>query len=246
VIDGGGLEGAGAIFGIHLMSTVPSGEFHYRAGPFMAGADVWELLLTGKGGHGSTPETAIDPTIAAFQVGSAFQSIVSREISPKDTAVVSVGGMKTSSHIANVIPERVDMIGNVRSFSCKMQDHIEGAMRRIVAGIGEALRCKTDFKYTRVLPPTINDAAVTEMAKSTAAGLFAPDRIKESELIMGSEDFSYYSQLIPAALIYIGTGNPEKKSDAPHHSPKFDLDESVLYLGAAMHAAFAWNFLEKR
>ena len=244
LIDGGALEGVDAVFGIHAMSTVPSGEMRYRFGPFMAAADAWEATIFGKGGHGSTPDTAIDPTIAAAQIGSTLQSIVSREISPKDTAVVSIGGIRTSSFIVNVIPERVEMCGSVRTFSTEVQDHIEAAIRRIVNGICETTRCKAEIKYNRVLPSTHNEKELTTLAQSVAETLFGVDKTKESELIMGSEDFSYYGRVVPTTLVYLGSASAEKKSDIPHHSPKFDVDESVLYMGTAMYAAYAWSYLE--
>ncbi|MDR2529760.1 MAG: amidohydrolase [Synergistaceae bacterium] len=245
LIDGGALEGVSAVFGIHSMSTVPAGEFQYRSGPFMAAADAWELIITGKGGHGSTPETSFDSNAAAFQVGSALQNIVSREISPRDAAVLSVGGLRSSSYVFNIIPERVEMLGSVRTFRVQVQDHIEEAMRRVVKGVCEAMRCKADLKYTRVIPATVNDPEITEQVKSVAEDLLGADKVKESELIMGSEDFSYFGRVVPAVFANLGVGNAAKKSDHPHHSAKFDVDESALYLGAAMHATFAWNYLSK-
>ncbi|MDR3331936.1 MAG: amidohydrolase [Synergistaceae bacterium] len=243
LVEEGALKGVNAVFGIHSMSNVPSGELRYRSGPFMAAADAWELVLTGKGGHASTPEYSIDPTIAVFQIGSALQTIVSREVSPKDTAVVSIGGMRTSSHVFNIIPERVEINGSVRTFRPEVQDRVEEAMRRIIGGICEAARCKSDFKYNRVIPSTFNDPDCTELARSTGELVFGADNIKESDLIMGSEDFSFYSRVAPSVFVNLGVGNAEKKSDMPHHSSKFDVDESALFLGAAMHASFAWRYL---
>jgi len=245
MIDEGALEGVNTVFGIHVMTTAPSGEIQYRSGPFMAAADAWELVITGKGGHGSTPETAFDPNAAAFQIGSALQTIVSREICPKDTAVLSVGGVKSSTHVFNIIPERVEMIGSVRTFRKEVQDHIEEAMKRIVNGVSEGMRCKADLKYNRVIAATVNDHAATELAKSAAESLLGADKVKESRLNMGSEDFGCFGNIAPSTLVYLGVENREKKSDFPHHSPNFDVDESVLYLGAAMHAAYAWRFLER-
>ncbi|MDR1377499.1 MAG: amidohydrolase [Synergistaceae bacterium] len=246
MIDGGALEGVSAVFGIHVMSPIPSGELQYRAGPFMAAADGWELVITGKGGHGSTPESALDPTIAAFQIGSTLQTIVSREISPKDTVVVSVGGIRTSSYVFNVIPERVEMTGSVRTFRTEAQDHVREALGRIVSGICESTRCKAEFKYIPIIPVTVNEPQTTELAKSVAEAVLGADSVKESELVMGSEDFSYYSKVAPSVFVNLGVGNAEKKSDIPHHSPRFDVDESALYLGAALHASFAWSCLEQK
>jgi amidohydrolase len=245
LIDGGALEGVSTVFGIHSMTTIPAGEISYRSGPFMAAADAWEMVITGKGGHGSTPETAFDPNAAAFQVGSALQTIVSREVSPKDTAVLSIGGLKSSSYVFNIIPERVEMNGSVRTFRLEVQDHIEEAIKRIAKGVCEGMRCKAEIKYNRVIPATINDPACTEMAKSVAESLLGADKVKESALIMGSEDFSYFGRVVPVTLVYLGVQNKEKKCDFPHHSAKFDIDESALYLGSAMYSAFALNYLIK-
>ncbi len=244
MIDDGALEGVDAAFGIHVYPSLPTGQFQYRFGPFMAASARWELTLTGKGGHGSSPEMSIDPTIAAFQVGNAFQSIISREVSPRDTAVISVGGMKTSSHVFNIIPERVELNGTVRTFLPGVQDCVENAMARLSSTIAEAYRCKADFKYTRSLPSTINDEKMTALVKSTAESLFGADNVKESSLVMGSEDFSYYGQVVPASYASLGTGCAEKKVNASHHSPQFDVDESALASGVAMHALVAWNYLE--
>jgi amidohydrolase len=245
LIDGGALEGVGAVFGIHVMSAIPSGILEYRSGPFMAGADGWEATIAGKGGHGSAPELAVDPTIAAFQIGDAIQSVISREVPPRDTAVISVGGIKTSSYVFNIIPERVEMCGTVRTFRPEIQDSVEAAMTRLFRTTGEAYRCRVDFKYNRLLPATINDAGMTALAKSVAEATLGEKNVRESELVMGSEDFSHYGKVVPAVFVNLGTGCAEKKTDMPHHSPKFDVDESVLWCGTALHAAFAWNYLEK-
>jgi amidohydrolase len=246
MVDDGALEAVDPVFGIHVATLLHSGALQYRAGPFMAAADGWELVITGKGGHGSTPEGTLDPTIAAFQIGSTLQTIVSREISPKDTAVVSVGGLRTSSYVFNIIPERVEMNGSVRTFRPEVQDHVRAAMGRIISGICESTRCKSDFKYTPFIPVTVNDPHATELAKSVAGAVLGAEKVTESELIMGSEDFSYFSHAAPSVFVNLGVGNAEKKSNISHHSPKFDVDESVLYLGAALHASFAWSYLEQK
>ena len=246
MIDEGALEGVDAAFGFHVFSTIPTGVLEYRSGPFMAAADGWELVIEGKGGHGSSPETAVDPTIAVFQIGNAFQSIISREVSPKDTAVISIGGMRTSSHVFNIIPERVEINGTVRTFRPEVQDRVQEAMTRLSGMIAEAYRCRAEFKYTRFIPSTINDSGMTALLKSTAESLLGEANVKESELIMGSEDFSYYGKSIPAVFATLGSGNAEKGTDHPHHSPKFDVDEAVFVPGIALHASMAWSYLEGR
>lgn len=246
LMDEGALDGVDAVFGIHVISNLPSGTFEYRVGPFMAAADGWELTIHGKGGHGSSPEGAIDPTVATFEVGNAFQTVISREVSPKDTAVISIGGIKTSSQVFNIIPERVDMTGTVRTFRPEVQDTVQEAMTRLSQTICQAYRCRADFKYTRFIPPTINEETTTMLAKSVAENIVGADKVKQSDLMMGSEDFSYYGRVAKACFAYLGCADAEKKSDMPHHSPKFDVDESVLFSGTAILAAFAWNYLEDK
>jgi amidohydrolase len=244
MVEEGAMKGVSAAFGVHVMSTVPSGELWYKVGPFMAAADGWDLTIFGKGGHGSAPEVAIDPTVAAAQIINDFQCIVSREISPRDTAVVSVGGVKTSSFVFNIIPERVEMTGSIRTFRTEVQDYIEAAMKRIVEGVCSGTRCKGEFKYSRFLPATANEEKTTMLVKSVAEELFGAEKVKESPLNMGSEDFSYFGTVAPASFAFLGIACAEKKTDMPHHSPKFDVDETVLFMGSAMHAAFAWSCLE--
>lgn len=244
LVDEGALDGVSAVFGIHVMSNVPSGVFEYRAGPFMAAADGWELTIHGKGGHGSAPEGAIDPTITAFAVGNAFQTVVSREISARDAAVVSIGGVRTSSQVFNIIPERVEMTGSVRTFRPEVQDTVQAAMTRLAETVCGAYRCRADFKYSRFLPPTVNEEGLTTLAKSVAEDILGADNVRQSELVMGSEDFSFYGKVTKACFANMGVGDAGKKTNMPHHSPKFDVDESVLHSGAAIHAAFAWSYLE--
>lgn len=245
MIDDGAIKGVDAAFGLHVMSTIPSGVLVYRFGPFMAGADSWALTLTGKGGHGSAPEGAIDPTVAAFQIGNAIQTVISREVPPRETAVVSVGGMKTSSYVFNIIPDRVEMNGTIRTFLPEVQDCVEAAMTRLINGVGTAYRCKVDFKYSRLLPSTINEEKTTALAKSVAESIVGAEHVRESELVMGSEDFSYFGRAVPSTYMNLGVACAEKKSDMPHHSPTFDVDESVLWDGTALYAAFAWSWLDK-
>jgi amidohydrolase len=136
------------------------------------------------------------------------------------------------------------MNGSVRTFRPEVQDHVEEAMKRIVDGICAATRCKGEFNYSRFLPATSNEEKTTLLVKSVAEELFGAEKVKESQLNMGSEDFSYYGKCAPASFVYLGTACAEKKSDMPHHSPKFDVDESALFMGAALYAAFAWSCLE--
>ena len=243
MVEEGGLEGVDAVAGLHCWSAAPTGTVLYRSGPIMAAADGWYVTLRGKGGHGSTPELAIDPTITAANIVLNLQAIVGREISARETLVISTGALKAGNTAFNIIPETVELNGTVRSFNPSVQAHAEEAIRRVIAGACAMGRCEYTLDYRRFIPGTINDHGVTMVAKAVCEKIVGAENVKETELIMGSEDFSYFEQKVPGTYFFLGTGNPEKGTDAPHHHPKFNVDDDALTGGAAMLAGFAWEWL---
>lgn len=245
MIDGGALDGVDAIFGLHIMPVLEIGKIQFTYGPIMAAADAWHLTVKGKGGHGSSPESAVDPTIAASHAITALQSIVSREVSPRDTAVVSVGGMKTSSHVFNIIPDRVEITGSIRTFKPEVQDAVEEAMHRIAHSTCEAHRCVADFKYERFLPATINDRASSELVKKIATEVLGAENVIETIPVMGSEDYSMFLNKVPGAYFFLGVGNQAKGITYPYHSPLFDLDENALSIGVTLHTGLVMAYLNQ-
>jgi len=247
MIKEGALENVNAIAGLHITSTLPTGKVFYRKGPFMASGDGWYLTIKGKGGHGAYPELSIDPTIAASKIVMAFNTVVSREIDPKETAVVSLGSIQTNSNVFNIIPDSVTMNGTVRAFNPSLQDYIEKALHRIVEGECLSSRCKAKFDYKRYYPSAINDSDMISMAMNDVATKFVgKNNVEEGQLRMGSEDFSFYGQYIPAAFFFLGGGNPKKGINFPHHHPKFQIDEDVLKNGSAIMAGIAYHYLESQ
>jgi len=240
MLDEGALDGVDSIGGLHVWSLAPTGTVLYRSGPVMAAADAWYLTIKGKGGHGSSPENAVDPTITAANLVLNLQAIVGREVSARETAVVSTGVVKAGETVFNIIPDSVTMNGTVRTFNPAVQDTLEAAIRRVIAGLCAAGRCEFELDYRRNLPATINDHAVTMTAKSVCEAMMGAENVKETELIMGSEDFSYFERKVPGTFFFLGTGNPEKGTNNPHHHPKFNVDDDALPAGAALLAGFAW------
>ena len=243
MIEEGALDGVSAIAGIHVWSLTETGKIVYRSGPFMAAADGFELTIRGKGGHGSAPELCHDPVIPAAQIVNAIQTIVTREICPRETAVISIGKFQSNSNAFNIIPETVFMNGTIRTFNPKVQDHIEAAMNRIAEAHCAAARCTAELKYTRFIPATINDAAMTSLLTGAARARLRHGNVVETELIMGSEDYSFFLQKIPGTYFNLGTRNATKGTDKSHHSPVFNLDEDALPTGVALMSAFAWKYL---
>jgi amidohydrolase len=242
MIKEGALEGVDAIYGQHVWASVPSGKIQYKIGPFMASADGFELKIQGKGGHGSAPQYSVDPTIAAANFVFNLQTIISREIDPQDTVVMSIGKLQAGSAF-NIIPDKVGINGTIRTFNPEVRNSLPDRMQRIVDGLCTMTRCTADFEYQKMIPTTINDEEVELIAKDVAEDIFGADNVEESPLIMGGEDFAFYQEKIPGGFCFVGIGNPDKGTDNPHHSPHFNVDDEVLWKGVATYAGVAWKYL---
>lgn len=209
----------------------------------MAAADVFTVKITGSGGHGAMPQDAIDPLAASAQLITALQTIVSRNVSPLDAAVVSVTMLKAGEAF-NIIPPMAVMKGTIRTFQPGVREVVLRRFQRITAGVAEGMGCKAEIEVEPVALPVINDEAVTTVVRSVAQRV-APDAAIESDFrIMGSEDMAYLMEEIPGCFFFIGSANEEKGLNAPHHHPRFDIDEAVLPRAAGVIAAAAAEFLK--
>jgi amidohydrolase len=244
MIEEGALDGVDAIFGMHIQATLPSGVFSYGFGPRMTGSGRWKVLIRGKGSHGAFPEWSKDPIVAASNFVTNLQTLVSREVRPLDAAVVSVGIFKPSSEVFNIIPDRVELGGTTRAFRQEVQTLLADGIQRIAEFSAATHRCTVEVDFHHALPPLINDAAVAGLARDAALALWEESSLLEEEPQMGSEDFSYYLEKIPGAYCFFGCGGEGTSSPYAHHSPKFRIDESVLWKGSAQHAATAWRYLQ--
>lgn len=244
MIAGGALDGVDAIGGMHLWSFVPTGIVQWKNGPVMASADGWNAVITGKGGHGAMPHEAIDPTIAAANFIGAIQTIVSREMNPVDTVVVSLGKL-LSGDAFNIIPPKVELVGNIRTFNPKVREEMEGRLRRIADGIAAAYRCTAELNVDYYYPSVINHAGATDVLREAAKAIVGEENMQESPLLMVSEDFSFFQQKIPGTFYFVGVGSKEKGTDYPHHSPHFNIDDDGLPVAIAVMTSFAVSMLEK-
>ncbi|MFO7850423.1 MAG: M20 family metallopeptidase [Spirochaetia bacterium] len=242
LIDEGALDNVDAIAGLHVWAGLPLGTFGIRSGALMASADLWKIMIQGQGGHGAKPHQAVDPTVAAAHLISMMQTVVSREIDPLDSAVLSVGSL-TSGSAPNVIPDKTEITGNIRTTNPRTRSEMEDRLLRMIGGVSDALRCTAELSYTPTYPVTVNDARMTELFKKTAALVLGEENIREIPISMGSEDFSYYGEKVPAVFGMLGMGDPEEGTDRTHHSPHFKTHEEVLVPGASLLSAFALNFL---
>lgn len=236
LIEEGALDGVEAIWGLHVWSSLPAGKIGYRSGPTMASADIWEVEIKGKGGHGSRPHEAIDPTIAAASIVLSLQTIISRELDPQETAVLSIGRLESGS-APNVIPEKALIQGNIRTTSSIVRDELPGSIERIAKGIGSALRCEVKTNFIPVYPVTVNDPDMVETLKKVASAMFGDQSLTEMPIVMGSEDFSFYQQKVPGVIFFLGMADSQKGTDAEHHNPTFKTNDGVLKKGVALLTA---------
>ena len=197
----------------------------------MSAAETFKVRLTGKGGHGAVPHLAVDPVLAAAQVVTGLQSIVSRNVAPLQTAVVSVTTIHAGEAF-NVIPSQVEMQGTIRTFEPAVRQRVLERFEQIVRGVAAAFECEAQIELTAVSPAVVNDAQVTQRVQEIARNLLPDHQISSDERTMGSEDMSYILQQVPGCFIFIGSANAGRGLDAPHHHPRFDFDEQVIAQGS--------------
>ncbi len=238
MIEGGALEGVDAIFGLHVWMELPSGVVGIREGPFMAGVGRFNVEIEGKGGHGASPHETTDPVPIAAQVILAFQTIISRNLNPLESGVVTIGSIKAGEAF-NVIPERVYMNGTYRFFTQETKSLIEKRIEEILKGITLANNASYKLKIEEVGPPTINDPKMASLARKVAQTLGL--KVEEVPKTMGAEDFAFYLQKVPGAFITLGIKNKEKGIIYPHHHPKFNVDEDVLPFGTALKVGLVFE-----
>jgi hippurate hydrolase len=237
---------ADEIYALHNWPGLPPGTIAVRPGPMMAAADRIEIHIEGRGGHGAHPHIAVDPVLVAGHVITAAQSIVSRNVSPIDTAVVSLCAMHAGNLAAmSVIPRDARLVGTVRTFRAQTQDAIERRLSELVHSIAAAFGATATLKYERVYPATINSEREAEFAASVADTLVGADNVvRDLEPSMGSEDFSFMLQQRPGAYARLGQGGAE--GGCFLHNSRYDFNDAVIPLGAGYLAALAEQALPLR
>lgn len=219
------------VFGMHNWPGIAAGHFAVRPGPMMASSDSWEMIVDGRGGHAAMPDTCTDPVVVSAQIVLALQTIVSRNLHPVDSGVVSVTQIHAGEAF-NVIPGQVVLRGTARSFQPATRDLIERRMAEIANGIAAAGNCSVHFHYDRRYPPTINNADQARFAADVAALLVGEEHVDRDPVpTMGGEDFAFMLQEKPGAYLFIGNGPSDHGRIL--HSPHYDFNDDILSVGAA-------------
>ena len=232
MIDEGVLDGVDEIYGIHLWNYQKVGEIGVKEGPIMAAADMFEIEIIGKGGHGATPHGTIDAIVVASQLINSLQTIVSRNTNPIESTVITIG-MINGGYNFNVIADKVLLKGTTRSYTSKNRKLIKSRMKEMISGVEKMFGAKIKLNYKDGYPPTINDKKCSENVLNAVSKVinkksFAP------YLTMGGEDFSYYLEKIPGCFFFIGSSPRDKKPlSTPHHCSHFNIDEDSLLIGAS-------------
>ena len=242
LIEAGVMEDVDAIFGIHLWPDLPSGKVSLVPGPRMASADKLKITVKGKSGHGSMPHQGIDAILAASAIIMNLQSISSREIAPLEPAVVTIGKLAGGTGW-NITCDEVTLEGTTRCFSHEVRKSFPLAIERIIKNTAASYRAQAELEYIPIAPPLINDTLISQIAAASLQKLYGDNMAGTIEKVMGGEDFAFLCEKTPGAMAFVGIGNKEKKTDYPLHNDKFNIDEDVLPIGAALHAQFALDFL---
>jgi hippurate hydrolase len=233
-----------AVYGLHNKPGIATGRFSIRSGPMMAAVDLFDIHVSGKGAHSAKPETGVDAVLTASHIVVALQSIVSRNVSPLDTAVVSVTQVH-GGDAYNVIPEEVVLRGTVRAYRPEVLASLAPAMRRVIEGVAASYGARARLDYRPGYPPVVNHAAETCRAADAAADVVGEGAVdREGELSVASEDFAFMLQACPGAFIFLGNGDGEGACQV--HNPNYDFNDEILPIGASWFARLVELGLPRR
>ncbi len=247
-VDQGVCDGVDAAFGCHIGNLpgadIPAGTFTMAPGCVMASADCFFLTVQGKGCHGSSPEKGIDPVTIASHIVINLQEILAREIPAAQPVSLTVGRI-SGGQIYNIIPETVEIDGTLRALDPATREFVLRRIEEVAKATAALFRGECQVRIRRATNAVINDAALTAFAQETARKV-APEGFLQTSMTpnMGSEDFSCYQAKVPGVYYFLSAANPQKDTCWPHHNPRFNVDEDVLWRGAAMLCALAEDYLK--
>jgi len=240
MVEEGALEGVDAVIGQHVISQFANNQLFFREGPVMAAVDSFEGAVIGRGGHGAYPHQALDPIWMSGQVLNAIHGIVSRRIAAVEQGVITVTQIHAGT-ADNIIPAEVELRGTIRSFDLEIRQQLHEQLEQAFE-VSRSLGGDYRFKIKEGYPATVNNAQMTQFVRQTAIDMFGVDRVEETTMHMGAEDFSYMALERPGLFFYLGSKKDDV--DRQHHASHFDIDEDVLPTGTALLAEAAARFLK--
>ena len=242
MIKDGCLDQVDEIYGLHLWNYQPVGEIGVKNGPIMAAADMFDIIIKGKGGHGATPQGTVDAIVVASNLITMLQTIVSRNTNPLDNTVVTIGEINGGQNF-NVIADEVRLTGTTRAYTENNRNMIKKRMQNIIDGVSKSFGAEIVLKYKEGYPPTVNHEDPTKLILE-ASSMVVGKGAGYPYLSMGGEDFSYYLQKVPGCFFFVGSA-PDKNNilSTPHHCSHFDIDERSLLIGASVYVNLIDNIL---
>ena len=237
-----------AVYGLHNWPGIPAGEMAIMPGPVMAGTCAFEIKVRGHGCHAAMPNQGVDTLVVASQLVLALQSVVSRNLHPCESAVVSVTQIH-GGEAFNIIPDDAVLRGTIRTFKPEVQTLVEQAIERLCSGIANAFGARIDAHFDLRYPPTVNSAAETAICRQTAEALLGEDKVRKDELpSMGAEDFAFMLREKPGCYVWLGNG--PGTGGCSLHNPHYDFNDDVLIYGISywvrlVETALATNATEK-
>lgn len=241
LVKAGVLDGVDAILGQHVMPNFDTGHIALKPGYMCANSDIFKLTVKGRGGHASLPHMVLDPIPVAAQIVTALQQLVSRQVNPLDSAVVSVTTFHSGT-ATNVIPDSVEMTGTVRTYKTETRDLMEKHLRQIVDYFARAFDMTVELEYNRGYHSLENDPVYTQAVVDMAEELYGKGTAVDMEPAMGGEDFSYYLDKVPGCFYFLGVGNEAKDCIYPTHNTKFQIDEEAFAMGVTLMVNGAVRF----
>jgi amidohydrolase len=234
-----------SIIGQHVMPLIPVGKIGFREGMYMASSDEIYLKIIGKGGHGAAPELTIDPVVIASHIIIGLQQVISRNASPKQPTVLTFGRI-IGEGATNIIPNEVNIAGTFRALNEEWREEGLQKISKLATGIAEAMGGKCEVDLSRGYPFLENNPQVTRRIRHAAEEYVGKDNVVDLDIAMGSEDFAYYSQIIPASFYRLGTRNEAKGITSYVHTPTFDIDEDAFKISPGLMAWMAVNELRAK
>ncbi|MDK8180857.1 amidohydrolase [Paenibacillus sp. UMB4589-SE434] len=242
MIKDGALQGVQSIYGVHLWTPLPAGKIATRPGPMMAAVDDFFLTIHGKGGHAGMPHACIDAVVIGAALVQQLQTIVSRNVSPLESAVISVGSLQAGT-TQNVIADCAILKGTVRSFDPTIRSLLRTRVESMIEHTCAMYDAEYELEYRIGYPALVNDKAEAERVLRVAAACFGEAAVHTAEMMMPAEDFAYYNKVVPGCFIFVGAGN-EQNCRYPHHHPMFDFEESAMLQAGQLLLAMAFDALK--
>ncbi|OOG69647.1 amidohydrolase [Algoriphagus sp. A40] len=245
MVEQGVMKDVDAVFGLHIGSQMEVGKIGYRSGPALAGVDNLEITVHGTQAHGASPWSGVDPIVTSAQIINGLQTIISRNVNITTApAIVTVGAIHGGIR-HNIIPEKVEMIGTIRTFGDDQQILVHKRITEIATNIAESAGGKADVTITKLYPATVNDPALTELMGPTVLAAAGEGNVLTNPLITGAEDFSFFQREKPGFFISLGGmkkgGDPTKTPS--HHTPDFYIDEGGFVLGMRVMSYFVVDYM---